>query len=69
MHSSWVLGDCSGLEFLQFFHCTQEDLVEGKEFEPVVQHSKSVMAKKPISDDEGSIIILDSDSDEEKVSI
>jgi len=56
------------LEFIQFFHCTQEDLVEGKEFEPVVQHPKSIMAKKPVSDDEGSIIILDSDSDEGRVS-
>jgi hypothetical protein len=43
-------------------------MVEGKEFEPVVQHPKSVMTKKPLSDDEGSIIILDSDSDDGKVS-
>jgi hypothetical protein len=50
------------------FHCTQEDLIEEEEFEPIVQHAKPTMAKKPLSDDEGSIIILDSDSDEGKVS-
>jgi hypothetical protein len=56
------------LEFVQLFHCTQEDLAEEKEFEPVVQHPKLTMAKKLSSDDEESIIVLDSDSDEGKVS-
>jgi hypothetical protein len=46
-----------------------QELDGEKVFEQVVQHSKAVMDKKLPSDDEGSIVILDSDSEEEKVDI
>jgi hypothetical protein len=46
-----------------------QDLDGEKVFDQVVQHPKVGTAKKPPSDDEGSIVILDSDSEEEKVSI
>jgi hypothetical protein len=47
----------------------QEDLDEVKEFEAKVQNPEVAMTKKPPSDDEGSIVILDSDSEEGKVGI
>jgi hypothetical protein len=46
-----------------------QDLDREEVFKRVVQHPKVGMGKKPPSDEEGSIVILDSDSEEEKVRI